>query len=227
MATLTVYPDAHVETSTVDGRVTRNGVDQAFGTIRAGAGVEADDSTGEMNVAKIVASSTSNQYADVTRSIFLFDTSSLPDDAVISAATFSFWKTAANDTLTAGASANSTLELVAATPASNTALVAADFAQVGSTSFGSSAVHNSLNNGAYNDITLNATGIAAISKTGITKFAIRYKWDLDNTTTGITWGSGGEIRTVISYAETADTTQDPKLVITYDLPVGGYIHMSV
>lgn len=213
--TLTVYPDAHTESTSVDGRVTRNGVDEAFGTIRAGAGTEVGDSDANNNAAKIVASSTSNQYADITRSIYLFDTSTLADTANITAAVFSLYREGSTDTLTGGSSANSTWELVASTPASNTALVAADFSQVGSTSFGSSAIHADLTNSVYNNITLNASGLAAISKTGVSKFAIRFKWDLDNTTTGITWASGGEIRSIVSNADTSGTSQDPKLVVTY------------
>lgn len=219
--TLTSYPDANPETNTVDGRVTRNGVDEAFTTIRSGAGVESDDSTASMNIVQIVASTTSNQYSNISRGVFLFDTSSLPDSASISSATFSFYREGSNDTLTASSSANSSIELVSSTPASNTALVAADYGQIGGTSFGSSAIEASLVNSQYNDIPLNSDGIAAISKTGVSKFGTRYKWDLNNTTTGITWASGGEIRSQISYADTAGTSQDPKLLVVFS-PSGNY-----
>src|SRR3972149_5143286 len=47
---LTAYPDPDVEVSTVDGNVKRSGVDEVFGTIRAGAGSVADDSSASVTM---------------------------------------------------------------------------------------------------------------------------------------------------------------------------------
>ena len=67
----------------------------------------------------------------------------------------------------------------------------------------------------YNDFSFNASGIAAVSKTGVTALGSRFKtWDIDNGYDG-TWTA---INTqTVYYCQTADTggtSQDPKLVIT-------------
>ena len=104
---------------------------------------------------------------------------------------------------------------MSSTPASNDNLVNADKSQVGTTDFGRSAQQDTLTAGAYNDITLNANGLTNISKTGISKFGGVFGFDFDNTTTGLTWASGVFQAVSTAFADTAGTTNDPKLVITY------------
>lgn len=149
------------------------------------------------------------QYNGVTykikRGFFLFDTSSLGAGATISSAVISFAGTGTAETN----DFTDTFHIVSSSPASNTTLDNADFDQVGSTSFGSMNVGDwaqSLNT--YNNITLNASGIAAINKTGITKFATRTGLDLNNTTPG---GAG---ITAIE-CKGSGVSNMPKLVITY------------
>lgn len=220
-ATLTVYPDPNVESTSVDGITTRSGVDEAMATIRAGAGTSATDSGAAGSGLALVASTTSNQFKQLNRPIFLFDTSALGAGATISAAVKSVFGSGTNGNgLSGEASANSVAVLVASTPASNTALVAGDYSQFGSTDFGRSAQQNAWNTAAYNDITLNASGLAAISKTGITKFALRHGWDFDNTITGLTHVNDAEQTLEMKFADTADVTSDPKLVITYTAVAG-------
>lgn len=216
MSTLTAFPDPDPETTTVDGRASRYGVDEAIGTIRAGAGNSHNDSGGAgTGMVSLGASSTLNQWAAMDRGFFLFDTSALTAAATISAAVLSFIANTKDDSLSGESSANSAVVLVASTPASNTDLVDADFSQVGTTEFGRTGNQSTISTVAYNDITMNASGIAAVSKTGVSKFALRYGWDFDNTITGLTW-----LATLIQeitgvYAEAVGTTTDPKLVVTY------------
>lgn len=218
-STLTAYPDPDVEVSTVDGVVGTAGLDASFATVRntaTGSGAVTSDAGSSGNVYSVIASATSGQYAGIVRSIFLFDTSGLTSSATISNAVFSVYGDSVTaDDLTGGASTNSKIVLCSSAPASNTALANADYSSLGTTHYGDSAIFNSLNTAAYNDITLNASGLAAISKTSITKFGCRSGWDIDNTTTGLTWHGSGQTRFGIFFADQTGTANDPKLVVTY------------
>ena len=224
-ATLTVYPDANVESTTVDGEANRNGVDETWGTIRAGAGVGFNDSGGaDRNFAVLLTSNTTNQYAQIYRSFFLFDISSLAAGQTISAAVLSFYLTTLVDQLTGGGSANSALVIVETTPASNTAIAASDYGNIGTTDFGRSSAQGSLGTGAYHDITLNAAALTYVTSiyngADIVKLGARYGWDFDNLnphSNGLTWALNSYMYIEGSFADVAGTTQDPKLVITYSV----------
>lgn len=141
---------------------------------------------------------------DIIRAFFPFDTSSIPDGAVISSAVFSIYgySTTNNDNSSAAA-------LVGATPASNTVLADGDFDQVGSTRFCDSDIaFASWSTAGYNNFTLNATGIAAVAKAGYTVFGLRTSHDLDNSAPAGTNKIGG-------YTNGAAEANSPKLVITY------------
>lgn len=203
----TFFPDVDTETTSVDGIVGRASVDESFAAIRAGAGtIAADD--GPNLAAFLTASATSNQYAAMRRTIALFDTSSIPDTDSISAAVLSAWGYQALDT-TLGTPA---LHVGASTPASNTLLATTDYGQCGSTSFGNIA-NASWNAAGYNDITLDAGGIAAVDVTGISKYCLRLSWDMLNDTTGLTWVSGGF--TDFAYRGADFGSNKPKLTVTH------------
>jgi RHS repeat-associated protein len=209
--TTTVYPDPNTETTSVDGRVAR-GYDAAWSTARdATDGTTKDDSTADDSAGTV------NKQAEgyhIGRGFFLFDTSSLNDGDVVSAGTISIYPTSF---------ANSDNDqyayevFVSSNPAANTALVTADFDQVGSTAYTDTVDIDNLSAGVYADFTLTASGRAAISSTGISKFAMREGHDFENVapdTNGSTGVNG------MSMAETSGTSQDPKLVITHEPGVG-------
>lgn len=220
--TLTSYPDADPETSTVDGRVGRTVVNETFSTIRAGAGNLVADNAATVTYS-LHGSTTTNQYQGLTRSIFLFDTSSLTSNANISQAIFSYYVTSRSDVLSNGNHDNSKGNICAVNPASNTSLATSDYGNFSDTSFGASVVQNSLTDSSYENVTLNSSGISAISKTGITKFGLRYGWDLSNTLTGYTWASGGFQAVVLNTADQTGIANDPKLVITYTLGSANFL----
>ena len=221
--TLTVNPDGHEEVSSVDGQVGNIGQDAAWATVIAGAGGYSVDNTAHLYPFIARASNTNNQYAQCMAGIILFNTSTLTGGANISAGVFSLHGDTRYNNLNGEASANSALVLVASNPNSNTALTGTDFGTRGSTSFGVSVKQDSWNDAGYNDITLNANGLAAISKTGISKFATRGGWDFNATTTGLTWTADGPQGFEVIAADTAGTSTDPKLVVTYTLPAGGSV----
>lgn len=209
MATLTVFPDPHTESTSVDGFAHRGDVNETFAALRAGAGTLAVSDGATEYIARLFASTTTDQFKRLTRGVFLFDTSALTADATVSAETLSIYLFA----LTTGLGTTS-LQVVASTPASDTDLVAADYAELGTTSFASLAF-GSVADAAYNDLTLNASGLAAISKTGITKYGTRTEWDRAGSFDG-SWSSDANTGVAARFADTADTTSDPKLVLTYE-----------
>lgn len=202
--TLTRHPDPNPESTTVDGRVRNFQDGGTWATCRAATdGTDANDVDTSI---QFVAAGPSGIDWFINRGFFLFDTSALTASATISDAVFSL---AANGA--AVQNANTTdLDIVSSSPASNTGLVVADYDQVGSTVFGSKALSAWVaTNTTYNDITLDANGIANISKTAISKFGARIARDTDNAQP--TGANGVECY----MAEQTGTSNDPRLVVTY------------
>lgn len=114
---------------------------------------------------------------DLWRGFMTFDTSVLTANAVISSA---FVRLVASG----GAFDNNdstTLDIVASTQASSTAISTADYNKTGTVTFGSKAFSAWTNtSNANNDFTLNASGLANINKTGFTKIGIVTELDRGN-----------------------------------------------
>lgn len=223
VATVSTFrPDPDPETSTVDGyaqhRITSGDNDVPYSTLVAGAGTDAGGDQAWVHLSWIQAGTNTDEYHRNRRGLFLFDTSSIPDGDSISAAEIQFViKTVAgSDELDGGGHDNSRIHIVSSNPASNTALVAGDYDSLGSTSFGNSVIQDD-NPGVDETeiITLNASGIAAIDKSGITKFGTKVGWDLNDTTTGLTWTSDGSQAWVIYSADNTGTSDDPVLEVTH------------
>jgi hypothetical protein len=213
-ASATFYPDANPETSSVDGYAyTGPAGESSWSTLVARAGNAAVDSVAVIYAVYIMSEATSPQWRYLYRSIFLFDTSSLPDDAVISAATLSLYGKAKYDNL--GISPN--INVYLPNPASNTALVAADFnvANWGSTPLCDSPIpYAGWNLAGYNNFALNAAGLAAINKTGISKFGTRnVNYDVAGSTPA--WSSFKD-SSLETYGAEQGSGYKPKLVVTYE-----------
>ena len=215
--TSTFFPDADTEISSVDGATGRGGVDEDISTITAGAGAgsQFQDSGAFIWGARIRGSATTDQWQILNRGIYLFLTSSIPDTDNINSATLSLMPSSLNNGMSGESFSNSQLKIVSSNPASDTAIVEADYNTVGSTEFGASQNQADMTVDVYEDIVLNASGLANISKTGVSKFATRSGWDLNNTIEDLTWGSGASQQIQVRGAETAGTTQDPKLVVVH------------
>lgn len=147
----------------------------------------------------------------IGRSLANFDTSSLPDADTITAATLSIYAGSIND----GSSHVDAFSIVLNTISSNTNYVAADYGSFGTVKQATDIQFNSISTGVYTDFTFNATGISNISKTGVSHFGFRTANDIANTTpVAATVGQCD-----FSAADTAGTTQDPKLVVVHSTPV--------
>lgn len=204
MATATFNPNANPETTSVDGYAARVAT-EIWATIRAGAGTTADDLGTSLFCQ--YSTGTAPNWSAFYRTFTLFDTSSLGASAVISSAVQSFY------TVTDGNFAVS-LRLVTTTPASNTAIVAADFSQQGTVAQATDRTTASMTLNAYNDWTLNATGLGNISKTGITKFGLRVVGDADN----VEPTPGDGLTSNMREHQSTDAANKPKLVVTYTVP---------
>lgn len=210
--TLTAYPAAGA-VSPCDGYVVRSGVNETFTGIRSGAGTSAVNSISDF-ITSLYGSTTSNQYERIRRAIYMFDTSSTPDEAVIRTGVFSIFGTGKVNTLSLSDS-HGGCGIGSVNPAATNDLVAADYniANWGSDRYATDIGYAAWSITSYNDFTFNATGIAAISKTGITKIGARSAVDIDNGTPN--WVSSGQYRLQGDYADQTGTSQDPKLVVTY------------
>ncbi len=171
--TYTFYPDAHPETNTVDGYTIRlNAAGEAWANLVAGAGTHKGDSeTGDGIQPWAVFSHAIgvNDWIELERMFFLFDTSSIPDDYVISSATLSIYLISKSDTQNWQPS----FGVYSTNPASNTALVPADYGTFGSTLLSTVRTYTQMTTASYNPFILNSSGLNQVDATGITKLGIR------------------------------------------------------
>lgn len=211
--TSTFYPAAG-DVSPIDGRTIRGPLDEAFATIITGAGSSAGETTTAVTTGSFInASTTSNQWKYVVRFHSLFDTSAITDTDTIDSATYSIW--VINKMTNTSVSYNVT----ATNPAATNALVASDHQTVSNTKFATDILTSNITNGQYTDWTFNSSGLAAINKTGISKFAFRVSEEISGSMP--TWASG--IQYGVNGFYTADqvgTTSDPKLVVMHSAPAG-------
>lgn len=216
LTTSTFYPNANVETTSVDGEVVHSyglGSGVSWATLRAAAGAGKDDSYETCFLHTMDCDNVYNQYRKLGRSIFLFDTAAIPDTDTVSAATLSVKGYQKTDDGSFAADTN----VYASTPASNTALANGDYAQLGSTAFSSALSYSSFSTSAYNDFVLNASGLAAITKTGVSKFGFRNaNYDVANSAP--TWSSNKTWSVGVYTADRTGTSEDPKLVVTHAAP---------
>lgn len=208
--TNSVSPDANPETTTVDGTVLRTagGAGEDFTTIIAGAGTTASDSDASSISPYIAATATVDKFGQVNRNIYLFDTSFLTNGSFIRSASMIIEGSSKDNQL----SGSPEIYCVSANPASNTALVAADYGTFGTTIYDNIA-YASWDGAGPNTFDLSAAGILTINKEGISKFGTRISWDNDGAFGG-TWSISGAVRFDGKYAETAG--DEPLLSITYE-----------
>tara|TARA_Y100000310_G_C20627938_1_gene786997 strand:- start:236 stop:1666 length:1431 start_codon:yes stop_codon:yes gene_type:complete len=208
-ATATFTPDTGTGSTTVDGPVQHSGPPTTWAAVRGGAGTEGFPSLTAGRLWTLTSAATSSKWGKIVRSIFLFDTSSLPDAAVITAATFSVYGDTGADPGSWSPDAN----VYSSAPASDNDLVAGDYDSLGTTAYCDTAIaYASWDSSGWNDWTLNSTGIAAITKTDVTKLGLRNaNYDVANTEPS--WGASEDSYNQGKYADYGSVA--PKLVVTY------------
>jgi hypothetical protein len=159
-------------------------------------------------------------WHSIARSIFLFVTSSLTAGATISAAVKSLHGDSGDTWSFSSWSPHIDINIYSSNPASNTALANGDYASLGTTPFCDTPIgYAGWSTAGYNDFALNAAGIAAINKTGITKLGTRNaNYDVANSAP--TWASDAGDTMAAFNADRTGTANDPKLAVAYTLNTG-------
>lgn len=215
----TFNPDAHPESSSVDGRCNHGGGEETWAEKRDGAADFAADSEATDNQVYLDTGSTNNLFANFTRSFFIFNTAAIAGGTV-TAAVFSTYITAKQSGF------NLSIGLYQSITASNTAIAAGDFQSskdLTTTQSDSTPAISTISTSAYLDYTLNATGRGNVSTSGVTKLGL--KSTADATNSAPTWASGTVGQIQGNYADAA--SNDPKLVVTYTpAETGGFFYIS-
>lgn len=211
--TSTFYPAAGAN-APVDGFTSADlaATGDTWANIRSQVGTGANVTDSDM-VVRLRGATTANRWRRIDRSIAGFDTSAIATDTV-SSATLSVRGTFANNTATFGLS----VAIDWTEPASTNALVGADYTVSGWDSVlqsDTTIAFGSWNTAGYNDFTLNATGRAKISGSGITWYGFRSDKDISNTEPTY---SNTEVDAGFAQADVGGTDQDPVLVVVHAAP---------
>jgi len=210
--TLTVYPDADPETNSCDGYAQYSKANQTWATCHDTAGTGINDILANATTPMIQSGSTTGRFNAIRRSFFFFYTAALTSNATISAAVLSIYGYDKYDPASWAPSFN----IYDTTSTSTTGLASADYLTAGTTAYSTAITYANWSTTGYNDYTLNATGLAAISKTGLSRFCHREStYDVANSAP--TWSSNKSCYTAVYLADRTATTEDPKLVVTYTL----------
>src|SRR3990167_345313 len=209
---LTVYSEPWGGGNSCDGETSRSVTNEAWATIIAGAGSTSSDALNSVHIVYIGSGTTA--WNVVTRGLFGYLTSTIGETSTINTGTISLYGNSKSDNLVATPNVN----IYGATPASNTAVAAGDFVLTQSTAFSTAITYAAFNAAAYNDFVLNASGIAAISKTGVSNFSGKNaNYDVGATEPPYIASQISLLR--VYGADFFGTTSDPKLVVTYTAAV--------
>lgn len=204
------YPDPSPEITSVDGWIRAYRTD-LWEDIRVGDGDEVRDNTSGQPIL-IVSSTTQDMWRSLGRAFYLFPTFNLPPNCTIIKAELHIYVKGK------GVEGGIWLSLSVydSYPLSNTQLVLADYSRVSATRLANIITYPNIVVDAYNVFTLNSSGLAAINKEGITKFALRNvnydAWNIEPP-----WSSFVQSYISVCFSE-AEPYARPKLVVTYTLP---------
>lgn len=212
--TLTAYPAAG-QTSPVDGELKVTNDNTAWNTLVATAEATSVAPTAADGFAYSFQAGSSSDWQIITRSIFLFDTSSIGGDN-ISSAIMSLKSPAKLD----GNSATPSVNVYSSAPAANDDVVVGDFDSCGTTAFATAVAYaDQLTDGNYTDFTFVQAGKDAIDKSGISKFSSRSVNDATPTEPNRS-GNSANNYFYTNYADQTGTTSDPKLVVEHSSAAG-------
>jgi len=207
----TKFPDAGTGNTTIDGSVLEDDTtwDAAHDATSGSGGTRDTETTGFA-----FSRRTNSGSFSIHRTFASFDFSAVTDTDSKDSGILSFWGISVRDNHTNGAR---DVGVVEPTPANDNLLVDGDFDQCGSvdsaTEGATRITFASLSTGQYNDWTLTSTGLGFISLTGISNFGLRTNYDLDDLEPSPNNANGSGIDN--SFADEANTTQDPKCALTH------------
>lgn len=205
--TLLIYPS-------IDGYAFDT-TDTTYYPMRNSAGDSAaTGSTTTVQAPYLLATTTADQYSIMRRGMLSFNTSTLPDDATVTGATFSLVATALTNSL-----GSPEFGITGGTLGTNTTIVAGDYDGFGQVRYATDIPYASISIG-RNNWSMNAAGVQNISKTAYTIVFFRDSWDIDNSTSGLTWASGATTSIAWRPVGYATSSERPYLEIIYT-PSGG------
>jgi hypothetical protein len=215
----TFYPDPDPEVTSMDGYVWQDaGTGTSWTNLHSTSSANnVSDNTDQLRVGYF--SGTAGQpWKVLYRAMILFDTSAIPDAAVVSSATLALNGQAKTDALTFTDRFAS--NIYSSNPTGSTSMVVADYnrTRYGSVDFSTPIVYSAWAVGSYNNFVLNASGIAGISLTGVSKFGWRESsYDKPNTepANGVdyTFVQNVHSNNRAYGADDAGTSRDPMLVV--------------
>jgi hypothetical protein len=192
-----------------------NGTSQTWSDLRDTINNAANPGTlsGYINI-EIAADATAWDY--LTRSILIFDTSTIPVDAIIKSAILTLYGRFKQDDL----SYTPDINIYSANPASDVGLVTADYLTLGSTAFANPITYAdwqyNISTPLANVFTLNTVGKAAINKGGKTRLGIRNA-NRDVANSAPVWANSKYSLLQYCLVSYGDPYR-PKLVVTYTRP---------
>ncbi len=139
-------------------------------------------------ICRLQAGTTTDKYTIMTRGVLMFDTSVIPSGFVIESARVTLESDGTPASGLGGAIGLTSFTSGSALGVTNTDFAVANF---GSTRFASDVNFSDLPlDGSTITLELNAAGLAAINRSGLTKFGVRSSFDIDNSAP--TWSSGAK-----------------------------------
>jgi len=220
---LTVKSDDGEGSATCDGYVARVVTAGATLTsVRTGNGTSVSNTTTAGVGVRITCHADTDKYYAIRRAGFAFVTSALGAGSTITGAVFSIYST---DTYHANTfdTVDSSLNIVYFSPEDNDTFATGDYNFFGGAdiyatmSYADFVVSNGLK-----AFTLNAAGIATLSKTGTSIIGMRVGSDISGT--GITWKTSADVAVGVRWVDYTGTTSDPRMVITYTSPAATTVY---
>jgi hypothetical protein len=190
--------------------------DSDFYTMRNAAGDDFNSQLGTSTVGlRLQATTNSNEYSSNRRSVLSVNLSPIPDDATLTGAVIGFYGISHTTNL-----GNPGLNIVGITGAGTVAATQYNNWYSDKTRYVNSDLSiSSWNDGGWNNFTLNSYGLSNISVDGtVNGFMLVNSWDIDNTTTGLTWSSAETTGVQYRDRTTAITTNTVLIEVTYTLP---------
>jgi len=181
---------------------------ESWSTIRAGAGNTSNAVATTAGVSAI-ASTTLDNYRLLGRSLLFWDTTAIPDNAVISSVQVElFGATKTN------ASATNTPR-VAIVTSTATSVNNSAYSSLGQSSL-AGINYADWSTSAYNTFNLSADGLASVNKAGNTTFGFKEQ-NYDMSSSSPFWASGSTLWNMTWFTDNT-TTSPPLLTVTYDVP---------
>lgn len=213
MTTLVVYPDSGSGGASVDGHIRRSGVDQTWSGIRdTAAGTNVSKTSTAQTMARLQASSTSNQFQRLDRGVTTFDTSTIAAGASISSVTLTIYGTAKASGL-----GSPDLDVVDVALTNTNDIVTGDYDGLGTTVY-ASVSYVSFSTAGANNFSVPTT---SVTKGGISQYGFRTSWDTDNSAPS--WSTGAD--TYFSFTNADNGSNKPTLTVDYT--AGGNVSRTV